>query len=268
MKWLLLRGLSREQRHWGEFSPKLDKATDGVLCLDLPGVGTEHQRPAPFTIGGNTEDLRERFLSRVDVTKENWGILGISLGGMIALDWVYRYPYDFKKIVVINSSSKDTGPVWQRLTAYAYYQMAKITAAKDSFQREKECMKMVSNVHVNNEEMIREFAKYRDEFPMAASTSIKQLAAASQFMLPPKIKIPALILASLKDNMVDVRCSKLMAERLNAQIKFHPTAGHDLPLDDPDWCVERIVEFQRRDKEGAQNGSETVPSRGSEKNTH
>jgi pimeloyl-[acyl-carrier protein] methyl ester esterase len=264
VKWLLLRGLTREIRHWGEFAPLLDKATDGILCLDLPGVGTEYKRAAPITIRGNTEDIRERFLDArgKNGATESWGILGISLGGMIALDWVYRYPYDFKKIVVINSSSKDSGPIWQRLTAYGGYQMAKIVLNKSGYSREKECMKMVSNVHQNNEKMLHEFARYREEAPVAPATAVKQIGAATQFMLPPKIKIPALILASLKDNMVDVRCSKLMAERLNAQIKFHPTAGHDLPLDDAKWCVECVSEFERI----AHNGSEAVPSRGSEAN--
>lgn len=263
MRWLILRGLSREIRHWGEFAPMLNQATDGILCLDLPGVGAEHKRSAPFTIRGHVEDIRNRFLDQKG-SEENWGILGISLGGMIALDWVYAYPYDFKKIVIINSSSRDTGPIWQRLTAYAGYQMAKIMAAKDSYTREKECMKMVSNVHVNNEKMLREFAAYRDEYPVSPATVAKQLRAAATFMLPPKIKVPALILASLKDNMVDVRCSKLMAERLNAQIKFHPTAGHDLPLDDAKWCVDQIIQFERT----THSGSETVPPRGSEANTH
>jgi pimeloyl-[acyl-carrier protein] methyl ester esterase len=262
MRWLILRGLSREQRHWGEFSTLLNNATEGVLCLDLPGTGTEHARPAPLTIHGNAEDLRERFLDKkVD---GDWGILGISLGGMIALDWAYNYPYDFKKIVVINSSSRDTGPVWQRLTAFAGYQMAKIVTTKDPFVREKECMKMISNVHTNNDEMIRAFVDFRDSAPVTPQTVVKQMSAAAAFMLPPKIKIPSLILASLKDNMVDVRCSKLMAERLNAQIKFHPTAGHDLPLDDAKWCVEHITEFEK----AAHSGSETLPSRGSETHTH
>jgi pimeloyl-ACP methyl ester carboxylesterase len=265
LKWLILRGLVREIRHWGDFQPLLEKATSGVLALDLPGVGTEHKRTAPLTTRGTTEDIRERFLEkRGAATDDEWGILGISLGGMIALDWVYRYPYDFKKIVVINSSSKDTGPVWQRLTAFGMYQMAKIVAAnKSGYLREKECMKMVSNIHQGNEEMIRHFVEIREECPVVPATAVKQLAAAAQFMLPPKIKIPALILASLKDNMVDVRCSKLMAERLNAQIKFHPTAGHDLPLDDAQWVVDCITEFER-----TTHGSETLPPRGPETSSH
>jgi len=42
--WVLLRGLMREQRHWGAFPATLARALPGaaILTPDLPGNGTRH----------------------------------------------------------------------------------------------------------------------------------------------------------------------------------------------------------------------------------
>lgn len=244
MKWVILRGLSREKRHWRSFYDLLKANSEDVLALDLPGVGTEKHKKCPLSIKANTEDLRERWLS-IKNDSEEWGLLGISMGGMIALDWAHRYPYDFKRIVVINSSSKDTGANLQRFSLYGWFQTLMSLSRKSHFDSEKEILKMVSNLKKNDEAILNEFAQISSEAELTMTKIGSQLLASSQFMLPAKIKPPLLILASIKDHLVDVRCSKMMAERLQAQIKFHPTAGHELTLDDPEWCIEKILEVEQ-----------------------
>jgi len=61
--WLILRGLAREQRHWGPFVDIFEAKVPGsrVHTLDLPGVGTECQRDSPATVAGIVSDLRERL---------------------------------------------------------------------------------------------------------------------------------------------------------------------------------------------------------------
>src|SRR5205814_3692341 len=63
--WLLLRGLAREQRHWGAFLPALQAALPDarVHCLDLPGAGTEHARTSPANARSIAEDVRQRWLA-------------------------------------------------------------------------------------------------------------------------------------------------------------------------------------------------------------
>ena len=60
MNWLLLRGLAREQRHWGRFPALLSAKLPGdrVFCLDLPGTGTEHRRKSPASIAAIPVGLR------------------------------------------------------------------------------------------------------------------------------------------------------------------------------------------------------------------
>ena len=144
MKWLLLRGLAREQKHWLGFAALLQSKGDTVLTLDLPGVGTESSKKCPVTITGNTDDVRDRWLNLKGQSEDEWGVLGVSMGGMVALDWAYRFPYDFNRIAVVNSSSKDTGPVWQRFTVFGLYQYNRTLTQKDPRKREVEILKMIS----------------------------------------------------------------------------------------------------------------------------
>ena len=109
MSWLLLRGLSREKRHWRSFPEQLAAASAGerVLCLDLPGFGTEHARLSPWSMARITDDVRARFL--VERGGDRWSVLGISLGGMVALDWCARHGGDFERCVTVNTSARPSG---------------------------------------------------------------------------------------------------------------------------------------------------------------
>ena len=89
MNWLLLRGLAREQRHWGRFPDALRSQLpdDQVFCLDLPGTGTEHQRKSPLEIAGIARDVRARFAGLRAQHPGPWRLLAVSLGGMVAMQW-------------------------------------------------------------------------------------------------------------------------------------------------------------------------------------
>ena len=54
MNLLLIRGLSREMRHWGDFASSLESSITGlnVHRLEMPGAGTKMNVSAPLTIRG------------------------------------------------------------------------------------------------------------------------------------------------------------------------------------------------------------------------
>ena len=72
-----------------------------------------------------------------------------------------------------------------------------------------------------------------------------QLRAAIRVKSPPRLDVPALVLASVGDNLVSWRCSEAIAKRLALPLKLHEgtgtdAAGHDLPLDAPDWVCAQV----------------------------
>ena len=56
------------------------------------------------------------------------------------------------------------------------------------------------------------------------------------------IAIPYLVLASKADRFTNYKCSERLAEKYNATLRLHEKAGHDLPLDDPQWIIDRVKE--------------------------
>jgi pimeloyl-ACP methyl ester carboxylesterase len=241
MRWLMLRGLAREARHWGEFPSQFAQGvgTPPPLALDLPGVGTESGREAPLSIPGYTDDLRSRYFASGGGDGP-WGLLAISLGGMIALDWMARFPWDFERAVVINTSAGDASQVWERLSWRQYLTVARCFRASP-LEREQMIASMISNRSARDLGSVPErWAGYALERPVPPEVIFRQLAAAARSKLPARIERPVLMLASDNDRLVSSRCSERIAERLGLEIRYHPWAGHDLPLDDPEWVVAKV----------------------------
>ena len=162
---------------------------------------------------------------------------------MVALDWVYRQPHDFDRLAIINTSSRDMATWLQRFSPFAYYRVARALSAPTIQLREKEILKLVSNLRVKDKKLLHQLVNIAKKNPVDRLSLARQLIAAAQFKCPERIEIPLLAISSLKDRMVDGRCSKMIGERLHARMKFHPTAGHDLPLDDPEWLATQLLEF-------------------------
>src|SRR5471030_561085 len=64
--WILLRGLTREGRHWGAFPERLRVEVDSegdannIALLDLPGNGRENALGAPLNVADMVNFVRSR----------------------------------------------------------------------------------------------------------------------------------------------------------------------------------------------------------------
>src|SRR5690606_37174983 len=131
--------------------PKLLAETTGgeVHCLDLAGFGTEALRVPPVTVRANADEIRTRFL-QLSQGKGRWACLGHSMGGMIALDWSKRYPRDFDRLVLINTSSKDVGAFHHRISVFGLYCLLRASFSENGLERERQILKMISNLKMND----------------------------------------------------------------------------------------------------------------------
>lgn len=244
MRWLMLRGLVREARHWGDFPTLFERATGAgpSVLLDLPGVGTEARKPVPLSIAGMTNDLRGRFL-RSTKGPGPFGILAVSLGGMIALDWLARYPMDFEAGVVINTSAADLSRPWERLRWQQYGRIARFLFVSE-LAREKYILEMTAHApHLNISEIATRWVQFAKDTPVTPRAAVRQLLAAARSTLPRSLHVPTVVLTSYGDRLVSHRCSEGIARRLSLPIHHHPSAGHDLPLDDPRWVGDQVRAF-------------------------
>jgi pimeloyl-ACP methyl ester carboxylesterase len=86
-----------------------------------------------------------------------------------------------------------------------------------------------------------EWAAYARQNPVSSRNALRQLLAAARYAAPSvKPTPPVLILCSTQDRLVNPRCSRLLATRWDAAFAEHPTAGHDLPLDDAAWVAGQV----------------------------
>jgi len=241
MNILLLRGLAREARHWGDFVGLLEAhpQVGQVLCLDLPGVGTQLKHSTPAKVSTIVEEVRSRWLNAKEGIDGPWAVLGISFGGMIGLDWCYRHDADFKGVIIGNSSALNLGMPHERMTPQAMKHVLKSNLEKNPFEREKLVLQIVSNDAKKRAKVEKAWGTIAKESPIRRGTFMRQLIAAAAYRCPDSCPVPALILASTADRFVGVRCSERLAMRIGGRLEYHPTAGHAITLDAPEWVAEK-----------------------------
>ncbi len=240
--WILLRGLSRESRHWGAFPAGLQAAFPGepVLAMDLPGNGALHRMASPLRVADYVAYCRAE-LARRGVAPP-YRLLAMSLGAMVAVDWASRYAHDLNGAALINTSLRGFSPFYRRLRAGNYPTVARqALRGRASPAWEPTILRLTSRHPPSGEQTLREWQAYRREYPVSIANMLRQLLAAARYRAPRSAPAcPLLILASERDTLVDARCSRALARHWGSDLVLHPTAGHDLPLDDGAWVIAQI----------------------------
>jgi pimeloyl-[acyl-carrier protein] methyl ester esterase len=246
--WILLRGLSREVRHWGKFPSILESKNSKyrVFPLELPGNGRKFNIDSKTSLEDNVEHLREELIELKKSNPGNFGVIAISLGGMVALTWAGKYPNDFKDLVVLNSSAGDLSTLFKRLQPSAMKEIFKLifssTYNSNIYDREERILKMTTQITPLTDELIKEWADFGQEYPMTRKNIFRQLYSALKFVVPKELKCNTLILSGAKDTLCHPECSEIIAKLYNSSAAVHPEAGHDLTLDDPQWLATTIAE--------------------------
>lgn len=247
--WFFLRGLVREARHWGPFIDDFKAAFPErrVYCLDLPGNGIHWRKRTPPSIGEMTTQVREEFekISRETPGALNF-IVALSLGSMVALDWILSQPAGLNGAVLINTSLRGLNPWYQRFSLGALSPLAKILRSRNLREQERWILDLTSHRRDWSDSELESRAAIFREQPVSKANALRQILAAARYAPPSHPpQIPVLLLNSWGDKLVHPHCSETIQARWNLPLKSHPWAGHDLPLDDPRWTLNAIAEWYR-----------------------
>lgn len=245
--WVLLRGLTREARHWGDFPGVLEAEIAGsrVVCVDLPGNGRAHRLDSPTCV----MDMAERCgsLLAAQGVKPPYHLLALSLGAMVAVGWSLRRPGEVAGMVLINTSLRPFSPFFHRLRPGSYGRLLFATLLPaGSESRERNILTLTSCRGAGQSELLREWCAYARECPVTRLNALRQLAAAARFRAPavaPAVR--GLLLASDEDRIVNPACSRRLAAAWGWPLAVHASAGHDLPLDDPQWVARQVAVWLR-----------------------
>ena len=242
-QWILLRGLTRETRHWGDFPARLQNAGAPVLTLDLPGNGRLCHEPSPMRVEAMAEHARGQ-LQALGVAPP-YRVLAMSLGAMVVVAWADAHPHEIEAGVLINTSLRPFSPFTQRLRPAHYATLLRLVFTRADARRWEEAILRMTTRHAPEgaarERLLDDWVAWRRECPVSGANTLRQLLAAARYRAPrAKPPVPLLVLTSTCDELVDTRCSERLAATWLCDIEHHPTAGHDLPLDDTPWVLAQL----------------------------
>lgn len=245
--WVLLRGLVREKGHWGSFLDRFHAIFPGdeVIAMDLPGAGEFREVSCPRTMQDVFRFVRAQVIER-SRPQARFSVVAISMGGMVALEWMRYKSEDLESCVLINTSLKSLSPIYQRLRWQVWQRFLKIVTMQTPRNRERAIIELLMNSEAARQTALPLWIKLATERPVTYANFINQLLAAARFHgLDAKPPVPVLLLSSLGDRFTDPSCSEALHEKWNWPIERHPWGGHDLPWDDPDWVLQKIRDWSR-----------------------
>jgi pimeloyl-ACP methyl ester carboxylesterase len=153
----------------------------------------------------------------------------MSLGAMVTIAWAARHPEEIRGCVLINTSLRPFSPFHQRLKPGNYLPLIKpLLTGASAGDWERTILQLTSHHAAHPASVLKDWIAFRAEYPVSFSNACQQPAA------------PMLVLASKADGLVDPRCSRGLAARWHTAFAEHPTAGHDIPLDDSPWVAEQV----------------------------
>ncbi|MGG7056637.1 alpha/beta fold hydrolase, partial [Nitrosomonas sp. ANs5] len=164
------------------------------------------------------------------------------MGGMIAIDWMIRYPDEVEAAVLINTSARPLSPFYQRLRWTIYPRLIRMLF-RPALHREADILALTSNCHRHDSELLERWQQWQRQHPVSIISARNQFLAASKFSVTAKPRQPVLIVSSRADRLVDYRCGLALAQVWQTDFIEHATAGHDLLLDEPEWLAHTVSQW-------------------------
>ncbi|PJJ17493.1 pimeloyl-ACP methyl ester carboxylesterase [Janthinobacterium sp. 67] len=243
--WVLLRGLMREQRHWGSFPATLARALPGasIVTPDLPGNGMRHAQDSATRVADMVEACRQELQTRG--IPAPYHLLALSLGGMVAVEWASRYPQEIARCVLINTSMRPFNPFYRRLRWQNYGALLRQLLLGDGRSQESLILRLTSRRHAHgNPALLADWLSYQQQYPVSRRNALRQLLSAARYRAPAsRPAMPVLVMAGAQDQLVDHRCSQRLARAWQADCLIHGDAGHDLPLDEGQWVAQSVARW-------------------------
>lgn len=244
--WIMLRGLGRESAHWMDFVLELRRhlPLQRIECIDWQGNGAYVQQRSPWTITDGVAQLRQQCASRQ--LKPPYVLVGISMGGMAAIDWLAHYPEEVSHVHAINTSIGGISYWHERMRIGSLLKL--LTSASSVRSRERAVAAVTLSPANANEAVVDQWVEIAERRPVSRSNLLRQIWSAAQFSLrKPQHTRRLTLYVSAGDRLVSPQCSHDIARLWDVELFEHPVAGHDLPLDDGAWLLQQLLRERNPD---------------------
>jgi 3-oxoadipate enol-lactonase len=240
---VMLRGLGRNMKHWLGFD-KLAAKHFRVITIDARGLG-ESRRTMSFA--DTIYDLADDVIRVLDETgTASTHVMGVSLGGMVAMAMGLKHPARTSSLVLVNSSIAGSGHL--RLSVPATMLLLRAVAQGDKIYGELARLLLGPDAsEQKRQKLAREWLKIDTEMKVTPGLVAKQLLAAARFRVRDELtdlRVPTLVLCGTGDQFVPRENSKVIAGLIPGSTLLEVDgAGHELTMDHPDQALEAIKGF-------------------------
>lgn len=235
---VLLHGLGANSASWQLQIPFFTQAEYRIIAPDLRSFG-QTPYPGHTSITEMAADVAE-LLTHLNVSQTN--VLGISLGGTVALQFALDHPQQVDKLVLVNTFAhlrpKNPG-VW----LYMLWRLLLVHTIGLETQG-----KVVANrvfPHPEQEVARQELmAQIRQADPRGYRATMRALGQFNVQARLSEIRCPTLILTSENDTTVPVESQRTLARGITGarQILF-PEGGHALSVDQAEAFNAAVLSF-------------------------
>lgn len=239
---LLIQGLGEKLCGW-DYQKNFFKDKFKVIVFDNRGVGKSSRPNYPYTMEMYVNDTNT-LIDYLDI-KDKMVIVGLSMGGMIAQNFVLKYPEKVKCLILIATSAK--------LESSDLIENIKMIAKEDELTR------IWKNFAVYFSKSFREkirgdptlFEKLKSDM-LTDETRVQDFINQSEAIRNThdtksnldKIKIPTLIIAAEKDLLVPIHhLNELHKNIPNSQLEIIKGAGHIVTIEEYERVNQLIWDF-------------------------
>ncbi len=204
MKNILIHGLGQNAQSWNQISEYLNKNAITPLCPDL------------FSLLQNNEKdfsaLYHAFCTYCLNQNDKLNLCGLSLGGVLSLEFAKQYPEKVNSLILIGTPYKIPKALF-KLQGIIFHLMPKSVFLKMGCDKKS----FISLVNSMGELKIHEGLD--------------------------KINSDSLILCGIKDKANKKGAVSLNEHIKNSQLKFIEDASHEVNIENPDKLAEIVLEF-------------------------
>jgi len=221
--------------------------THKVIAFDPRGAGRTDAPDIPYTFKMMADDLAG-LINIINIDSAH--ILGTSMGGNIAQEFVLHYP---ERVTSLILACTGFGPAHSVPTTdpevIEYFQNPKVLPLKESAMQTAR-LGMSQEFINNNSDLITQVIDYNMEHPSPPQGQMGQMQAAMShdtYDRLPTIKAPTIVIHGDADRIVPVENAQIMASRIpRAELAILKKMGHFFFWEAFDEFNRIVLDFLRR----------------------
>ena len=239
---VMIHGAQGDQTMFNDLATKF-AADYRVLTFDQRGSGLSAKPDMDYTMAMLADDTAA-LMDHVGFAKAH--IVGVSMGGMVALEFVLRHPGKSRSVVL--GCTSPGGPKAVRIggSAFAAAYSATPMSAEERGRALAEAA-FTKGYIASHPEIIPamiEARRQRPIDPVALDHRLKAVLHHNVYDRLGEIKIPTLVITGRDDALVSWENSRLLADSISgAELVILEPAGHCFWLEQPQQSIEAIGAF-------------------------